>query len=405
MGGNSIHVYIFDSNWKELASVETAPGDTYSVTAEGSAEYNVKFECNGYLPFYLKNYGTGNLLVGTGESIDTVTLVPGDTTYNTGCNNQWSDDVINLEDSAYVQSCIGATCGDSNYNPTMDADGDGIINDADFTTFCSFYNGLEGDNAPAPLSYAIQCVDINRDSVINETDYKIASEILNGEIDSTPYLLYDFADGDGIFTANDLATIRLYINDVRVENSEAFIYNHEMTGDEYVNSDDLINGTANLNAARQKRDRSSNYYEYMDVNDDGIIDDYDITWFRNAMPTGGSLGSNEKTKVNLTLHGNSYFTGDYNLIDTNLNLNGYALNVKENMSFGTNTPSLWTAANLNGTYGATLDINGGQLLIQKNLDFKTASPNGWNRNAGQLMNINGGEVYIGNFFNFVLLNS
>ena len=50
--------------------------------------------------------------------------------------------------------------------------------------------------------------------------------------------------------------------------------------------------------------------------------------------------------------------------------------------------------------GATLDVNGGKLLIQNNLVFRTASPDGWGGSTGQLMNLNGGEVYIGNCFDF-----
>ena len=50
--------------------------------------------------------------------------------------------------------------------------------------------------------------------------------------------------------------------------------------------------------------------------------------------------------------------------------------------------------------GATLDINGGALLIENNLVFRTASPDGWGGNTGQLMNLNGGMVAIGNCFDF-----
>lgn len=59
----------------------------YSVTAGGSDVYHVKYECDGYLPFYLKDFGTGTYLIGSGDSNDTITLVPGDTTYNAGNGN------------------------------------------------------------------------------------------------------------------------------------------------------------------------------------------------------------------------------------------------------------------------------------------------------------------------------
>ena len=70
--------------------------------------YHVKFECDGYLPFYLKDFGTGAYQIGSGESKDMVTLVPGDTTYNEWENNQWSDDKIDGNDVEYVRSCKDA---------------------------------------------------------------------------------------------------------------------------------------------------------------------------------------------------------------------------------------------------------------------------------------------------------
>lgn len=137
--------------------------------------YHVKFECDGYLPFYLKDFGTGSYTVGSGDSWDTVTLVPGDTTYNADNDNQWSDDVINSSDSAYVQSCLGATRGDSNFNPSMDADGDNVISQADLDAFCAFYENL-ADDEYYTLSQYVQSLDINLDGVINDTDYKLLEE-------------------------------------------------------------------------------------------------------------------------------------------------------------------------------------------------------------------------------------
>ena len=64
------------------------------------------------------------------------------------------------------------------------------------------------------------------------------------------------------------------------------------------------------------------------------------------------------------------------------------------MSFTTDMPQFWSGN------GATLDINGGALLIENNLVFRTASPDGWGGNTGQLMNLNGGMVAIGNCFDF-----
>ena len=95
-----IFVRIFNGNWEEINSVEVADGNYYTVSASGSDVYHVKFECDGYLPFYLKDFGTGKFQVGSDDSLDTVTLVPGDTTWNEDNANQWSDDVINSADSA-----------------------------------------------------------------------------------------------------------------------------------------------------------------------------------------------------------------------------------------------------------------------------------------------------------------
>ena len=108
-----IYVRIFDENWNEIEYQELRSGDSYSVTASsGSGIYHVKYESDGYLPFYLKDFGTGTYTVGSGDSRNTVTLVPGDTTWNEEHDNEWSDDVINGKDLAYVQSCLGAYRGD-----------------------------------------------------------------------------------------------------------------------------------------------------------------------------------------------------------------------------------------------------------------------------------------------------
>ena len=108
-----IYVRIFDENWNEIEYQELQSGDSYSVTASsGSGIYHVKYESDGYLPFYLKDFGTGTYTVGSGDSRNTVTLVPGDTTWNEEHDNEWSDDVINGKDLAYVQSCLGAYRGD-----------------------------------------------------------------------------------------------------------------------------------------------------------------------------------------------------------------------------------------------------------------------------------------------------
>ena len=72
-----IYVRIFDGDWNEIASKEVSDGGEYSVTADTTGVHHVKFECDGYLPFYLKDFGTGSFQIGSGDSLDTVTLVPG----------------------------------------------------------------------------------------------------------------------------------------------------------------------------------------------------------------------------------------------------------------------------------------------------------------------------------------
>lgn len=171
-----IYVRIFNGDWAEVASKKVADsgGGNFTVSASGSDVYHVKFECDGYLPFYLKDFGTGSYTIGSGDSWDTVTLVPGDTKWNADNDNQWSDDVINSADAAYVQSCLGATRGDNDFNPSMDADGDNIISQADLDAFCDFYENLGDDEYELPQY--IQDLDINLDGVINDYDYKLLED-------------------------------------------------------------------------------------------------------------------------------------------------------------------------------------------------------------------------------------
>lgn len=335
--------------------------------------YHVKFECDGYLPFYLKDFGTGSYTVGSGDSWDTVTLVPGDTTYNADNDNQWSDDVINSSDSAYVQSCLGATRGDSNFNPSMDADGDNVISQADLDAFCAFYENL-ADDEYYTLSQYVQSLDINLDGVINDTDYKLLEE--SGASES------------------ELADFKSELDTARTVNSWVYIYNHEMTGDVIVNKEDYEQGLAKINTYAQKRGRSDNYFEYMDKDNNGTIENSDVSWFSAAYSASGDLDWDHAFKRNLKVLAGGEFPYSFNLHDTNLDLNGQTVYVADCMSFTTDMPQFWSGN------GATLDINGGKLLIENNLVFRTASPDGWGGSTGQLMNLNGGEVYIGGDFNF-----
>ena len=370
-----IYVRIFDENWNEIEYQELRSGDSYSVTASsGSGIYHVKYESDGYLPFYLKDFGTGTYTVGSGASRNTVTLVPGDTTWNEEHDNEWSDDVINGKDLAYVQSCLGAYRGDSDFNPSMDADGDNIISPADLKAFCDFYDHL-ADDEYYELPQNVQNLDINLDGVINDTDY---------------LLLMDAGAGE-----EELAAFKAEVDSARDVNSWVYIYNHEFTGDIIVNKDDYNDGIDLINAAAQKRGRSDNYYAYMDKDDSGTIDNADVAWFSAAYKASGDLDWDHAFKRTLIMQESGAFQGSLNLHDTDFNLNGCSLYIGDCMSFTTDIPKFWS-----GNQGATLNISNGYLEVSNNLVFRTASPDGWGGNAGQLLNINGGLVIIGGDFNF-----
>ena len=369
-----IYVRIFDENWNEIEYQELRSGDSYSVTASsGSGIYHVKYESDGYLPFYLKDFGTGTYTVGSGDFRNTVTLVPGDTTWNEEHDNEWSDDVINGKDLAYVQSCLGAYRGDSDFNPSMDADGDNIISPADLKAFCDFYDHL-ADDEYYELPQNVQNLDINLDGVINDTDY---------------LLLMDAGAGE------ELAAFKAEVDSARDVNSWVYIYNHEFTGDIIVNKDDYNDGIDLINAAAQKRGRSDNYYAYMDKDDSGTIDNADVAWFSAAYKASGDLDWDHAFKRTLIMQESGAFQGSLNLHDTDLNLNGCSLYVGDCMSFTTDIPKFWS-----GNQGATLNISNGYLEVSNNLVFRTASPDGWGGNAGQNMRLNGGTVVIGGDFNF-----
>ncbi len=273
-----IFVRIFNGDWAEIASKELSDGGSFSVEAGGSDVYHVKFECDGYLPFYLKDFGTGSYQVGSGDSWDTITLIPGDTTWNEENGNQWSDDVLNAADSEYVKSCLGATRGDSDFNPSMDADGDNVISQADLDKFCEFYDSL-GDDEYYTLSQYVQDLDINKDGVINDTDYKILEESGASEA--------------------ELANFKSELDSARTVNSEVYVYNHEMTGDIIVDKEDYEKGLDKINRDAQKRGRSENYFEYMDKNNNGTIEDDDVSWFTEAYRAYGDLDWDHAFKRNM----------------------------------------------------------------------------------------------------------
>ncbi|WP_276687595.1 RHS repeat-associated core domain-containing protein [Ruminococcus callidus] len=370
-----IYVRIFNGNWEEIAYQEISDGGEYTVTAGGSDAYHVKFECDGYLPFYLKDFGTGAYQIGSGKSWDTVTLVPGDTTWNEENDNQWSDDVLNSSDASYVESCRNAYRGDPGFNPSMDHDEDGMVSDADWDYFYRLYEELGEDEFYDMNQLDMYQYDLDNNGVINYYDLQLKQK----DTGATEAELADFAS---------------IVKSARDYESPVFVYNHYYTNDGKVDAEDYNEGIDKINEQIKLRDRSSNYYEYMDKDNSGIIDDFDINWFSDAQPETGSLDWDHAFKRNLKMLSGGMFPYSFNLHDTNFDLNGCILYVADCMSFTTDMPQFWSGN------GATLNINSGVLLIENNLVFRTASPDEWSGKAGQLMNLNGGAVLIGNCFDF-----
>ncbi len=370
-----IYVRIFNGNWEELAYQEVSDGGEYSVIADGSDVYHVKFECDGYLPFYLKDFGTGAYQIGSGESKDTVTLVPGDTTYNERENNQWSDDRIDGNDVEYVRSCKDAYQGDPGFNPSMDCDGDGIVDfdGEDWRIFYSLYENLKENTYYDFDDLGVSHYDIDGNGVINYYDLMLKKS-------------------DGSASDEEIASLEEAVNSTRIPNSAEFIYNHYYSNDGMIDADDYNEGIDKINEQIYLRDRSSNYYEYMDKNNDGTIDDFDVSWFEKAYEVSGDLDWDHAFKRNLKMLSGGMFPYSFNLHDTNFDLNGCVLYIADCMSFTTDMPQFWT------NNGATLDINGGLLMVENNLVFRTASPDGWDGTTGQLMDLNNGQVIIGNEF-------
>ena len=377
-----IYVRIFDENWNEIEYQELRSGDSYSVTASsGSGIYHVKYESDGYLPFYLKDFGTGTYTVGSGDSRNTVTLVPGDTTWNEEHDNEWSDDVINGKDLAYVQSCLGAYRGDDAFNFSMDLDDDGKIDQAELLDAQNAINSASESQQDANAAYIY---DLNGDACINHLDMYIMASFVG--YDSSEISDLDF-NGNGIIDEEDLNS---YIS-IIYQSMDVYWYNLDLNHNGVIDENDA----EFLEAAAKLRGPSDNYYAYMDKDDSGTIDNADVEWFSAAYKASGDLDWDHAFKRTLIMQESGAFQGSLNLHDTDLNLNGCSLYVGDCMSFTTDIPKFWS-----GNQGATLNISNGYLEVSNNLVFRTASPDGWGGNAGQNMRLNGGTVVIGGDFNF-----
>ena len=377
-----IYVRIFDENWNEIEYQELRSGDSYSVTASsGSGIYHVKYESDGYLPFYLKDFGTGTYTVGSGDSRNAVTLVPGDTTWNEEHDNEWSDDVINGKDLAYVQSCLGAYRGDDAFNFSMDLDDDGKIDQAELLDAQNAINSASESQQDANAAYIY---DLNGDACINHLDMYIMASFVG--YDSSEISDLDF-NGNGIIDEEDLNS---YIS-IIYQSMDVYWYNLDLNHNGVIDENDA----EFLEAAAKLRGPSDNYYAYMDKDDSGTIDNADVAWFSAAYKASGDLDWDHAFKRTLIMQESGAFQGSLNLHDTDLNLNGCSLYVGDCMSFTTDIPKFWS-----GNQGATLNISNGYLEVSNNLVFRTASPDGWGGNAGQNMRLNGGTVVIGGDFNF-----
>lgn len=369
-----IYVRIFDENWNELEYQELQSGDSYTVTASsGSGIYHVKYESDGYLPFYLKDFGTGTYTVGSGDSRNAVTLVPGDTTWNEEHDNEWSDDVINGKDLAYVQSCSGAYRGDDAFNFSMDLDDDGKIDQAELLDAQNAINSASESQQDANAAYIY---DLNGDACINHLDMYIMASFVG--YDSSEISDLDF-NGNGVIDEDDLDSYLAII----YQSMDVYWYNLDLNHNGVIDENDA----EYLEAAAKLRGPSDKYYAYMDKDDDGTIGDPDIAWFSAAYNASGDLDWDHAFKRTLIMQESGAFQGSLNLHDTDLNLNGCSLYVGDCMSFTTDIPKFWS-----GNQGATLNINNGHLEVTNNLVFRTASPDGWGGNAGQNMRLNGGTV-------------
>lgn len=259
-----IYVRIYTGDWQELTHQTIHNGETYNVSFESgySDVYHVKYECDGYLPFYLKDYGTGSFVVGSNGSHDTVTLVPGDTTYNTESNNQWSDDNLTSDDAQYVSSCLYAVRGASDYLDWLDYDGDGEISQDDVNAVQEIYADMGDESIDVPSNAS--SYDLNNDGVINSNDLTDFSKYLDNVITTLAGVLD--INGDGDINENDYLAYYDFIS-----NSDNYdvinCYNMDLNHDGVVDSDDQegIEYYANLPK------HSENYHEYMDKNNNGRL--------------------------------------------------------------------------------------------------------------------------------------
>ena len=369
-----VKILIFDG-WDLVNQTTANASGFFTVSAyDLGTDTNVKIECDGYLPRFYKGMGWGSYWIGSPDEPEM--LIPGDTTWNEEQSNQWSDEQINSDDAAYVEGCIGAYIGDDNYNLSCDWDGDGTITQADLDNAKAYIEANDQLNVSG-----LAWLDIDGSGIIDGGDIELMNSFagLSAEGDLSSL---DF-NGDGYIDYDDVQ----YFIDI-ISETDISLYNLDLYPDNILDENDISLLSSQLNL----RGRSENYFEYMDKNENGTIDQSDYNWFADYGNQYAGSNPENSYKKNIKLTGYCYNPGSFNLHDANLDLNGQTLVIDDCMSFTTDNLSLWS-----GNEGATLDINGGYLDVWNNLVFRTASQNS---GAGQNMYLNGGAVVIGGDFNF-----
>ena len=342
-----IYVRIFNGDWVEIACKKVADSGSgsFSVNAGGSDVYHVKFECDGYLPFYLKDFGTGSYTVGSGDSWDTITLVPGDTTYNADNDNQWSDDVIDENDATYVSQFIGKRKACGNYDADFDMNGDGSIDAEDLEIIDrDNYEKKEGETG-----YIVE-LDIDSDGIIDADDYSYILENHSGSYVGDPeYKEYMDRDDDGEIEQSDA--------DWFANTSYQGDWDHAFKRNMRVLAGGVFPYSFNLHDTN------------LDLNGCTIAV-ADCMSFTTDMPQFWN-GTNGAT----------------------LNVNGGSLIIANNLVFRTASPDGWS-----GNAGQLMNINGGQVLIGQHFDFGQA-----NCYDTILMTNDADRLYVGGNWTYITL--
>lgn len=136
-----IRITIFDGGWQPLISDIYHNGDLYSISASGTDVFHVKFECDGYLPAFVRNIGTGSFVLGSNGSGDTLTLIPGNSTYKTNENDYFNEENLTDDDAQYVSTFMGTQEDSEDYQSYMDKNADGVIDEYDIGWFETAYTG------------------------------------------------------------------------------------------------------------------------------------------------------------------------------------------------------------------------------------------------------------------------